>query len=102
MIHSDKGRTIPVTVTIPNTELFEYRLADTDTWHSKTEDNFNNIVKYTFNVHADTDPKEIRAEFRCKALEKGVQKVTVEFPPEIVHRDHRKETSLFYVENKTE
>lgn len=97
LVHSDNARRIPVTITIPNTEILDESLMDAPSNVSPIEDSVNNTISYPFYAHASTNPKKVYVVFRCKAVKPGTQKLTVEYG-DVVNKDHNQFHVVTYVE----
>lgn len=97
LMHSSETRKIPVTITIPNTEILDVSLMDASSNISPVEDTIKGTVSYTFYAYASTDPKKVYVVFRCKALKPGTQKLSLEYG-EAVNKDHNQFHVVTYVE----
>ena len=97
LVHSNNARRIPVTVTIPNTEILDVSLMDAPSNVSPIEDTVNGERKYPFYAYASTNPKKVYVVFRCKALKTGTQKITVDYG-DIVNKDHNQFHIVTYAE----
>lgn len=97
LVHSNNARRIPVTVTIPNTEILDVSLMDAPSNVSPIEDTVNGERKYPFYAYASTNPKKVYVVFRCKALKAGTQKITVDYG-DIVNKDHNQFHIVTYAE----
>lgn len=97
LIRFDSGRTIPVYITIPNTDILEFSVSDTNIKIGQsTEDTIKNVRTITLYVHADTNPDDVSINLRCKSLKEGVQLITVDFGEDVNH-DHHKEHEIHYI-----
>ena len=89
---------IPVTVTIPNTEILEFNVMDAPSHIEGREDIVNNGRFYTFYAFADTNPKKVYVVFRCKALKVGAQKFNVSYGTQ-VNSNHSQFHIVTYVDS---
>ena len=99
LVHSDNARRIPVTITIPNTEILDVSLMDATSNVSPIVDSVNNTNSYPFYAHASTNPKKVYVVFRCKAVKPGTQKLTVEYG-DVVNKDHNQFHVVTYVKKE--
>jgi len=88
---------IPVSVSIPNTEILDFSLKESPIGVTPVEDTINNIRTYNFRVLATSNAEKTPFILRCRALSAGLQRITITYGPQI-HSEHAKFHVVTYVD----